>query len=148
MHHPVWFTKAVNIRQKRPWHLASYRSKIMLVNSEFSFKSVLFFQNVDWNKKCPSHGPCDHVLLDLFCRLLAWDVNAVFYCDSVTISSARLWKLGENSGGRDNIPLLPEGSSSPLLEEYGINLKTNVPSLTQQPFVFTSDVVSVIYITG
>lgn len=148
MHHPVWFTKAVDIRQKRPWHLASYRRKIMLVNSEFSFKSVLFFQNVGWKKKCPSHGPRDHVLLDLFVGSLLEMWMLFFYCDSVMISSARLWKLGENSGGRDNIPLLPEGSSSPLLEEYGIKLKTNIPSLTQQPFVFTSDVVSVICITG
>lgn len=38
----------------------------MLVNSEFSFKSVLYFQNVDWIKKCPSHGPHDCVLLHLF----------------------------------------------------------------------------------
>lgn len=42
-------------------------------------------------------------------------------------------------------PLLPGGSLSPLEEEYCIKVKTNMLSLTQQPFIFTSDVVSYLY---
>lgn len=65
-YHPEQFAKAVRGRQKRLWHLAGCGRKIVLLNSEFSFTSFLFFQNVDWNKKCPSHAPHDSVHLDLF----------------------------------------------------------------------------------
>lgn len=94
-YHPEQFTKAVSIRQKRLWHLAGCRRKIMLLNSEFSFKSVLFLQNVDWNKNCPSQAPRDSVHLDLFVGSLPGRWILLF---GVAVSaSATFWKLGENS---------------------------------------------------